>query len=50
MSAHPPNQVEVVYVRETPVVHTQDCYTLVRYYRRSANMFKVTVHRHHTRS
>ena len=50
MSAHPPHQVEVVFVRETPVVHTEVCYTLVRYYRQAANMFKVTVHRSPTRT
>jgi hypothetical protein len=47
---HRPTSNVLVLVRETIKIELQDRYTLTRYYRRGADTFKVTVHRHPDRA
>ncbi|MDT7785202.1 MAG: hypothetical protein QOF58_3621 [Pseudonocardiales bacterium] len=50
MSAHSHHQSEVFLVRETTEIVREGRYTLVRYYRRGTDTFKVTIHRHVNRA
>lgn len=43
MSAHQPNQADVVLVREKITTPAPECYAMVRYYRHGEDNFRVTV-------